>query len=86
MPTRCTHHTSLAQDQQENPKPEKVGITAVEHQIRLNSMHRHPNTTTSNNIAHPKQTTLTSLTAKCPHPSATLLTLKLNMPRFRKPD
>jgi hypothetical protein len=67
------------------PSRKKLGITAVEHQIRLNGMHRHPNPTINNNIAHPKQTTITSLTAKRPHPSATLLTLKLNK-RFCKPD
>jgi hypothetical protein len=67
------------------PSRKKLGITAVEHQIRLDGMHRHPNPTINNNIAHPKQATLTSLTAKHPHPSATLLTLKLNK-RFCKPD
>jgi hypothetical protein len=63
----------------------KLGITAVEHQIRLDGMHCHPNSTINDNIAYPKQTTLTSLTAKRPHPSATLLTLKLNK-HFHKPD
>ncbi len=67
------------------PSQKKLGITAVKHQIRLNGMHCHPNPTINNDIAHPKQTTLTSLTAKRPHPSATLLTLKSNK-RFRKPD
>ncbi len=67
------------------PSRKKLGITAVKHQIRLDGMHCHPNTTISNDIAHPKQTTLTSLTAKHTHPSATLLTLKLNK-RFHKPD
>jgi hypothetical protein len=67
------------------PSWKKLGITAVEYQIRLNGMHRHPNPTINNDIAHPKQTTLTSLTAKHPHPSATMLTLKSNK-RFCKPD
>jgi hypothetical protein len=67
------------------PSRKKLGITAVKHQIQLDGMHHHPNPTISNNIAHPKQTTLTSLTAKCPHPSATLLTLKLYK-CFHKPD
>jgi hypothetical protein len=67
------------------PSRKKLGITAVEHQIQLDGMHRHPNPTISDDIAHPKQTTLTSLTTKCPHPSATLLTLKSNK-RFCKPD
>jgi hypothetical protein len=63
----------------------KLRITAVEHQIWLDGMHCHLNPTISNDIAHPKQTTPTSLTAKHPHPSATLLTLNLNK-CFRKPD
>jgi hypothetical protein len=46
-------------------------------------MHRHLNPTINNDTTYPKQTTLTSLTAKRSHPSATLLTLKLNK-RFRK--
>jgi hypothetical protein len=50
------------------PSWKKLGITAVEHQIRLNGMHRHQNPTISKDIAHPKQTTLTSLTTKRPHP------------------
>ncbi len=67
------------------PSRKKLGITAVEHHFWLNGMHRHPNSTINNNIAHPKQTTLTSLTIKRPHPSATLLTLKSNK-HFCKPD
>jgi hypothetical protein len=67
------------------PSQKKLGITVVKHQIQLDSMHRHLNSTINDNSAHPKQTTLTSLTTKRPHPSATLLTLKLNK-RFRKPD
>ncbi len=67
------------------PSWKKLGIIAVEHQIRLDGMHYHLNSTINDDITHPKQTTLTSLTAKRPHPSATLLTLKLNQ-RFRKPD
>jgi hypothetical protein len=50
------------------PSRKKLGITAVEHQIWLNCMHYHPNPTISNDIAHPKQTTLTSHIAQHPHP------------------
>jgi hypothetical protein len=67
------------------PSQKKLRITAVEHKIRLDVMHRHPNSTINDYRAYPKQTTLTSLTAKRPQPSATLLTLK-SIKHFRKPD
>jgi hypothetical protein len=68
------------------PSWKKLRITTVKHQIRLDGMHHHPNPTINDNIAHPKQTTLTSLTAKHPHPSTTLLTLKSNKRFHKQPD
>ena len=60
------------------PSEKKLGITAVEHQIRLNGMHQPLTSNNTNNSTHCTQTTLTSLIIKQPHPSSTLITLKSN--------
>jgi hypothetical protein len=67
------------------PSRMKLDITEVERQIRHNGMHRPPTSIVDSNFESHKQTTLTSLILKQPHPSASLLTLKSNK-RLRKPD
>jgi hypothetical protein len=66
------------------PSRKKLGITTVEHQIWLDGMYRHPNPTISDDIAHPKQTTLTSLTTKRPSLSSIAHTqVKQALPQTR---
>jgi hypothetical protein len=67
------------------PSHKKLGITEVEHQIRHNGMHCPPSSIVDSDLESHKQTTLTSLISKQPHPSASLLTLKSNK-CLRKPD
>ncbi len=67
------------------PSRKKLGITEVERQIRHNGMHCPRTSIVDSNFKSHKQTTLTSLISKQPHPSASLLTLKSNK-RLRKPD
>jgi hypothetical protein len=67
------------------PSRKKLGITEVERQIRHNGMHHPPTSIFDSDFKSYKQTTLTSLISKQPHPSASLLTLKSNK-RLSKPD
>jgi hypothetical protein len=67
------------------PSHKKLGITEVERQIRHNGMHCPPTSIVDSDFESHKQTTLTSLILKQPHPSASLLTLKLNK-SLHKPD
>ncbi len=67
------------------PSRKKLGIVAVEQQIRSDGMHQAPSPTLSNNSHQQHQTTLNSLVIKHPHPSSMLTSLKSNK-RLRKPD
>jgi hypothetical protein len=69
----------------QNPSQKKLSVDAVEQQIRLDGMHRPPNSNSSDDTNHGSQTTLTSLIIKRPHPSSTLTTLKSNK-RLRELD
>ncbi len=67
------------------PSRKKLGILAVEQQIRSNRMHQAPSPTLSDCSHQRHQTTLRSLIIKCPHPSSMLTSLKSNK-RLCKPD
>jgi hypothetical protein len=63
----------------------KLGIMAVEHQIRSDRRHQAPSRALSNNSHQKHQTTLNSLVIQRPHPSSMLTSLKSNK-RLRKPE
>jgi hypothetical protein len=66
------------------PSRTKLGVTAVEHQIRADGMHCSPSSNATTKTIHHNQTTLTSLITKRPHLLSTLTSLKSNK-RLRKP-
>jgi hypothetical protein len=70
---------------QKIPSWKKLGVTAVEQQIRADSMHCSPSSNTTDETIHHNQTTLTSLITKRPRPMSTLTSLKSNK-RLCKPD
>ena len=59
------------------PSRKKLGVVAIEQQIRSNGMHQAPSPTHSED-QHRHQTSLTLLILKRPHPSLTLISLKSN--------
>jgi hypothetical protein len=67
------------------PSRQNLKITAVEHQIRTDSMHQQPDLNTNKHTICHNQTTLTSLITKRPHPLSALNSLKSNK-RFHKPN
>jgi hypothetical protein len=63
----------------------KLGITAVQQQIRKDGIHR---TTSQSNALQAKdssQLTLDCFVKKCPHPASIMADMKSNK-RYRKPD
>jgi hypothetical protein len=66
------------------PSRQKLGMVAIEQQIRKDGMHRSPMQNSSNNATSHTQTSMESFTRKQPHPSAALSLLKPNK-RMRKP-
>jgi hypothetical protein len=63
----------------------RLGITAIEQQIRANGMHQSSQSTTHTHKAHHNQTTLISSIKKHPHLSTALNALKSNK-HLCKPD
>jgi hypothetical protein len=61
----------------------KLGLVAIEHQIRKDGMHKPP--TLNNSLGHHTQTTIIPYARKRPHPSTAVCLLKSNK-RMRKPD
>jgi hypothetical protein len=65
------------------PSRRKLGLVAIEHQIRKDGMHTPP--TLNNSSGHHTQTTIVPYARKHPHPSTAVYLLKSNK-RMRKPD
>jgi len=65
------------------PSRQKLGMVAIEQQIRKDGMHQSPIQNSSNEGTSHTQTSMESFTRKQPHPSAVLGLLKLNK-RMRK--
>jgi hypothetical protein len=61
----------------------KLGMVAIEHQIRKDGMHQSPNP--NDTTSHHTQASIETFVQKRPHPSATQSRLKSNK-RMRKPD
>jgi hypothetical protein len=60
------------------PSRKKLGVVAVEQQIKEDGMHHNSNPTNQIHNAHHNQTTLTSFITKRPHSSSALNALKSN--------
>jgi hypothetical protein len=72
-----------AQTNTKIPSRRKLGLVAIEHQIRKDCMHKPP--TSNDSLGHHTQTTIVTYAQKRPHPSTAVCLLKSNK-RMRKPD